>query len=386
MTIEMVMESIKERFEIIRPYKDSEVKEAINRLTADPRFVEILRYLYEESNLEELIAYFNSIDTIEEFQIKFSGRAVQRIIDKTSSGFSYGGLEKLDPNVSYLFVANHRDIVLDSAIMQLVLVSNGHKTSEITFGSNLMTSQFVVDLGKINKMFTLYRGGTRTEQYNNALLHSAYIHHAICEKNESIWIAQRDGRTKDGNDKTQIGLLKMFSLKHKDVCARLKDLNIVPLTISYEYEPCDAFKVRELYIKGEGTEYVKHPNEDLESVIHGIRGYKGKVHMEFGEPLNHFIEELAEEELDANEKLAKIVAEIDRQVYLNYQLNTPNYIAYDLLMDTTKYKDKYSLEEVTEFENYINKKVKKIEGDPVKLRNYFLKIYGNPVANYLSVE
>lgn len=382
----MAMESIKEKFEIIRPYKDSEVKEAIGRLTEDPRFGEILTYLYDGSNLDELISLFKSIETIDEFQIKFSGRAVQRIIDKTSSGFSYGGLDKLDPNVSYLFVANHRDIVLDSAIMQLVLVSNGHKTSEITFGSNLMSSQFVVDLGKINKMFTLYRGGTRIEQYKNALLHSAYIHHSICNKNESIWIAQRDGRTKDGSDKTQVGLLKMFSLGHKDVCTRLKDLNIVPLTISYEYEPCDSSKAREIYIKGEGAEYVKHPNEDLESVIHGIRGYKGKVHMEFGEPLNNFIEELAKEESDANEKIAKIAEEIDRQIYLNYQLNAINYIAYDLMMNSSRYKDKYNSKEVLEFENYISKKVEKIEGDPNKLREYFLKIYGNPVANYLSVK
>lgn len=380
------MESIKEKFEIIRPYKDSEVKEAIGRLTEDPRFGEILTYLYDGSNLDELISLFKSIETIDEFQIKFSGRAVQRIIDKTSSGFSYGGLDKLDPNVSYLFVGNHRDIVLDSAIMQLVLVSNGHKTSEITFGSNLMSSQFVVDLGKINKMFTLYRGGTRIEQYRNALLHSAYIHHSICNKNESIWIAQRDGRTKDGSDKTQVGLLKMFSLGHKDVCTRLRDLNIVPLTISYEYEPCDSSKAREIYIKGEGAEYVKHPNEDLESVIHGIRGYKGKVHMEFGEPLNNFIEELGKEELDANEKIAKIAEEIDRQIYLNYQLNAINYIAYDLMMNSSRYKDKYNSKEVIEFENYISNKVEKIEGDPSKLREYFLKIYGNPVANYLSVK
>lgn len=380
------MESIKERFEIIRPYKDSEVKEAINRLTEDPRFIDVLRYLYEQDDVTELVSMFKKIETIDEFQIKFSGRAVQKIIDKTMSKFSFGGLDRLDPKQGYLFVANHRDIVLDSAIMQLVLVSNGHRTSQITFGSNLMSSQFVIDLGKINKMFTLYRGGTRIEQYNNALLHSAYIYDAVKEKGESVWIAQRDGRTKDGNDKTQTGLLKMFSLGSKDVCTRLKDLNIVPLTISYEYEPCALSKARELYIRDEKSDYVKHANEDLESVIHGIKGYKGRVHMEFGTPLNSYINELAQVEMDPNEKISKIAQEIDRQVYLNYKLNAVNYLAYDLLKDTSQFNEKYTADEVAKFENYIQQKIEKIEGDPKKLRGYFLNMYAHPVINWLSVK
>jgi hypothetical protein len=378
------MDNFKDQFEVIRPYIDEEINPAIQRVISNPLFKGVVNYLYEGQNYDEVVERFRKIDTVEGFQKAFSDHAVKRTLEKTANGLTSAGADKLDTSKGYLFVANHRDIVLDSAIMQILLLQNGHHTSQITFGSNLMSSDFIVDLGKLNKMFTFYRGGSRIEQYQNAMLHSAYIKHTIKNKNESIWIAQRDGRTKNGDDRTQTGLLKMFSLGSKDICEALVDLNIVPLTISYEYEPCDVFKVKEAYFSEPGK-YVKAPNEDFDSVMYGITKYKGKIHMEFGVPMNEFIRNLSKTPIDQNEKAFLIAQEIDRQIHLNYKLNGVNYIAYDLFNASNIYLNKkYIQDEVNQFENYIAQKLLMIDGDKVKLRDYFIKMYANPVVNYLS--
>lgn len=381
------MDHIKERFDVIRPYFDEEVNQAVRRVVGHPWFRNMMHYLYEGISFDKVIAEFEKIDSVDAFQREFSDYAVRKVIEKTSDGITYSGLNNLDPDKGYLFVANHRDIVLDSAIMQLLLLANGHKTSQITFGSNLMSSQFVVDLGKLNKMFTFYRGGTRIEQYQNAMLHSAYIHHAVRDRNESVWIAQRDGRTKDGDDKTQVALLKMFSLGYKDICEGLEALNIVPLTVSYEYEPCAASKLREVYIKGQGHKYEKRPTEDFESVLTGITDYKGKIHIAFGKPLNEFVRELANGPLDQNERAIQVAQEIDRQVYLDYKLHGVNYIAHDLMHNGCEFAGlHYSNAEVQRFIDYSEKVIAVVEGDKQALRQLLYKMYATPVANCLNVK
>lgn len=381
------MEQIKERFDVIRPYVGDEVQEAVQRVVLHPLFKGMLQYLFGENRVHEAIEDFKTIDTIESFQTKFSSHAVRRVIEKTAESFSFGGLENLDPSRGYLFVSNHRDIVLDSAIMQWVLLDNGHRTSQITFGSNLMSSQFIVDLGKLNKMFTLYRGGSRIEQYRNALLHSAYIRHTVSGQNESVWIAQRDGRTKDGDDKTQVALIKMFALGDKDVCHSLEALNIVPVSISYEYEPCAITKVRECYTRATGNTYVKHPNEDFESVMNGITGKKGRVHMEFGKPLNEFLRELSESDLDQNERCLEVAAEIDRQIYLSYKLSAFNYIAFDRIEGNSNHSGTfYSMEDVELFDAHQRVVTDSLEGDADMLKGIFLKIYASPLANSLTIS
>ncbi|MFT3739392.1 MAG: hypothetical protein QM786_11590 [Breznakibacter sp.] len=381
------MEHIKDRFNVIRPYFDEEVSGAVKRVVQHAWFKNIIHYLYENDCFETVISNFGKIGSVDAFQREFSDHAVKKVIEKTSDGLTFGGLENLVPDKGYLFVANHRDIVLDSAIMQMVLLANGHKTSQITFGSNLMSSQFVIDLGKLNKMFTFFRGGSRIEQYQNAMLHSAYIHHAVRDRIESVWIAQRDGRTKDGDDKTQVALLKMFSLGYKDVCEGLEPLNIVPLTVSYEYEPCAASKLRELYVRGTGQKYVKQPGEDFESVLSGITGYKGRIHLEFGKPLNGFVRELSASAYDQNERAVRIASEIDRQVYINYKLNGINYMAYDLMNDGCEYAGvRYSNDEMRQFLDYMAKTLSRIEGDRDVLKQLFLKMYAGPVINMLNAR
>ncbi|MCG8578537.1 MAG: 1-acyl-sn-glycerol-3-phosphate acyltransferase, partial [Bacteroidales bacterium] len=248
--------------EDMRPYNDTEVKEAMARMLEKEEFKGVLNYVFPDKSISESMRLMQEIDSTQSFQEKFSSKAVDEVLNKTATQFTYSGLENIRPDESYLFISNHRDIVMDSAILQNILYKNGHRTSQITFGSNLMSSQFIVDIGKVNKMFTFFRGGTRNEIYQNALVHSAYIRKVIGEINESVWIAQRDGRTKDGNDQTQVSLLKMLTIKQKDNVAAIKQFNIVPITISYEYEPCDVFKVLERIKSKEGS-YKKAKDEDF---------------------------------------------------------------------------------------------------------------------------
>lgn len=370
-----------EQFETIRPYEDHEVKTVIKRVIQNPQIIPVLNYLYPGKDIEELLKEFSKIETIYQFQHFFSDYTVKKIIEKSSAGLTYQGTENISPEQAYLFIANHREIVLDSAIMQIVLADNGHNTTQITFGENLMTIKLLLDLGKLNKMFTFYRGGTRTEQYNNARLYSAYFDHVICEKKESIWIAQRNGRTKDGNDKTQSALLKMLTVNKEEIGQALTCLNIVPVTLSYEKEPCATLKVREVYLSRDKP-YVKGPKEDLMSILEGITGDKGRIHLAFGKPLNPYIEKLAGEGLSKNDMIEKVAEEIDRQVYADYKLWPNNYIAFDMLHNSGKYKDQYSDEEQRIFTEDMNKRVGELEQlDSSAIKDLFLQMYARPVMN-----
>ena len=370
-----------EQFETIRPYQDHEVKTVIKSVVQNPQIIPVLQYLYEGKNIEELLKEFSKIETIYQFQHFFSDYTVKKIIEKSSGGLSYQGIENINPEQAYLFIANHREIVLDSAIMQIVLSDNGHNTTQITFGENLMSIKLLLDLGKLNKMFTFYRGGTRTEQYNNARFYSAYFDHVICEQRESIWIAQRNGRTKDGNDKTQSALLKMLTVGKEEGSKALTCLNIVPVTLSYEKEPCAILKVREIYLSRDKP-YVKGPKEDLMSILDGITGDKGRIHLAFGKPLNPFIEKLAQEGLSKNDLIEKVAEEIDRQIYADFRLWPNNYIAFDLLNDSSKYLDQYTEEEKRNFTEDMNRRIGELEQlDPSVLRDLFLQMYARPVLN-----
>lgn len=377
---------LSQQFEIIRPYHDHEVRGAVERLVNHPRFESVLNYLFKGVSIQELTEKFKSLETVDQFQVFFSNHTVKTIVDKTSRGLTVQGSEHISPDEPYLFVANHRDIVLDAAIMQYLLYMHGHRTSQITFGENLMSEQLLLDIGKLNKMFTFYRGGSRIEQYNKALVNSAYINHVIKEKRESIWIAQRNGRTKDGDDRTQPGLIKMLTVGGGDTVDILSNLNIVPVTISYEIEPCDIQKVRELYI-ARSKEYVKSPGEDYMSILAGITGEKGRIHYAFGTPLNAFIQSLAPKQLHANEIIDKIAGEIDRQIYNDYKLWPGNYIASDLLSGSGKFSDHYTIEEKGIFEETMNKKIGTLEEfDIPVLRTMFLQMHANPVRNKYALD
>lgn len=370
-----------EEFEKMRPYRDHEVNDAIRRLIGYPEFNVVLSWLFPDVPVEKSKQDLLQINSVEEFQVKFMHKVVNTIIAKTSSGLTVSGMENLTPGTAYLFVSNHRDIVLDAAILQVILLDYRHKTSQITFGNNLMSSPMIVDFGKLNRMFTFYRGGSKVEMYHHALLHSAYIRDSIVNKQESLWIAQRNGRTKDGNDVTQSALLKMFIGCQSDPLQSLSELNIVPMAVSYEYEPCDIQKVNEIYISGI-RDYVKSKNEDLFSVLSGITSFKGKIHFSFGTPLNAFIESLRQEKLNQNAFTEKVAAEIDRQVYQMFRLQPVNFIAADMLEGTSDFSQHYSSLEYDHFSEYIQKKISHVNGDKNELTRLMLSLYAKPVENF----
>jgi len=375
------MDQFTKQYEEMRPYNKDEVKAAMKRILAFKDFEKVLEYVFPNRSLEESIHVMSQVDSTDSFQKEFSSNAVEEVLNKTADQFTYSGLEYLDKNTSYLFISNHRDIVLDSAILQNVLFKNGYRTTQITFGSNLMKDQFIVDIGKVNKMFTLYRGGARQEIYENARLHSRYINKVLIEENESIWIAQRDGRTKNGDDQTQPSLIKMLTMaseKPYDYIKDLKALNIIPVSISYEYEPCDIYKVRERLLTTNGV-YEKKEGEDLHSILHGIVSPKGNVHLSFCTPVNNFIDENIEQLHNGNIH-KEVACFMDKQIHKNFKINPINTFAHNLLSNNGNWNDLKS-ETDSDCINFINAKCEGIE-NPEIFREELLKMYAAPAENH----
>ena len=368
-------------FEDIRPYRDDEINAALQRIVAVPEFGKILGFLFPDKDGSNILATLNQIQSAIEFQKQFMHPLVNSIVQKTSNGLTTSGFENLIPGTPYLFVANHRDIVLDSAILQVVLLDFGHQTSEITFGSNLMINQFIIDLGKVNRMFKVYRGGNRMELFRNSKLLSAYIRHTITSKHTSAWIAQRNGRTKDGNDKTESGLLKMFNISgNSDFDESFAALNIVPLAVSYEYEPCCDLKVKEMGFAAKGLPYAKEPNEDFLSILSGITKPKGRIHLAAGTPINELLPQTGGTDV-YNDRINKLAALMDAEVYKHYKLRPTNYIASDILNNCDRYTSYYTHEEKSGFLTYMQQQLSALSNPEPLHMDLFLKIYATPVAN-----
>ncbi len=370
-------------FDVLRPFYDSEVKTVMNKMAGDELYHQLMTYLWKGITKEEAIKKALSINSIREFQTAYMHYAIWSIVNGSSTGLTWSGLEHLDADKSYLYIANHRDILLDSAILQIILDHEEFATSEITFGSNLMEEGFITDFGKMNRMFMVRREGNVKELYDISKHLSAYIRYTILDKKVSVWIAQRNGRTKDGNDQTQTGLLKMLNMSGgKNFVDSFSELNIVPLTISYEYEPCDSLKTQELYLSTLHTKYVKTPGEDLNSIITGIKQAKGNIHVNFGKPIK---EELIEIDKigNENEKIKNLTQIIDKHIHNNYFLHSINYIAYDILNQTNVFEKNYSADEKTKFLNYTDERIKNLSGESDVLKHFFIKMYSNPVINRL---
>lgn len=373
-----------QRFDDLRPYYDSEIPAAIERVVASPYLPAISTFLFPQKSVEEVRRSLMQSQTVHDFQWNIMLPAIHSIVDQTSSGLSCSGMEGLLDGRERMFIANHRDILLDAAILQILLFDHGIDTSEITFGSNLMQGQLVVDIGKMNKMFRIMRGGTVKEFYKNSMEVSSYMRYAILQKKQSVWIAQRNGRTKDGDDKTDMAVLKMFALSSdKPFFENLNELNITPLVISYEYEPCDFLKTQELFIS-RYRKYEKEPGEDLNSILHGIRQFKGHIHFVATNTITE--DELRHcDRFDRNQKYQKLAQIIDRRIYDNYKLWPTNYIAHDMLHQSYRWRDYYTEEQQHAFVEYMNEGLSKLVGEESELRDIFLHIYANPVDNVKSL-
>ena len=368
-------------FDLLRPYFDSESKDVMERIAQYETYHKAMAFIFPTMSKEEIIKKALDTKSPYEFQTGYMRHAIWSIVNQSANGLTWSGIDKLDKDKSYLFIANHRDILLDSAILQIILDKEEFETSEITFGSNLMDNGFITDFGRMNRMFAVKREGTVKELYEISRQLSAYIRHTIIDKNTSVWIAQRNGRTKDGNDLTQTGLLKMLNLSNnKDFKTSITELNIVPLTISFEYEPCDKLKVQELYLSSLHSKYLKAPGEDLTNILTGIKQPKGKIHLAFGTPIKKELDEL-DNISNENEKIKLLTSIIDKQIHQNYKLNAVNYIAYDIINQTNLFQNSYTEAEKQEFIDYTNQQISQLIGEEEILRNLFIKMYSMPVKN-----
>lgn len=378
------LETRNPQFDDIRPYYEEEIPAAMQRIADSPSFPLLASYVYPHEDIEKVRSQIRAYHTVRDFQLEVMRCVNEQVIARSTTGFSYSGMEKLSPETKYLFVSNHRDIMLDACLLQYVLYQNGHETSEITFGANLMQGQLVTDIGKSNKMFKVERPGNSPREFYKASLHlSQYIRHVITEKHQSVWIAQRNGRTKNGEDRTDQGLIKMFSMSLTDDKVKaLADLHIVPIAISYEWESCDTLKAIELY-KSRAAKYVKQPGEDLNSILTGILQPKGRVHIHVCDVVsNNDLQQLAD--CSPNEFHRRVANLIDQRICSAYRLTPNNYIAHDLRSQTSQYSDHYDEAQRQCFSDHLGKLLAQApDCDQQVLTNIFLGIYANPVDSNL---
>lgn len=366
-----------EVYDDLRPYNDEEVAEVFRRVVKEPKFMLVMKYLWPEKTEEELLAIGTSINSTAALQKHIMHPGIRRIIENSSSGLTCSGFDQLDKDRAYLFISNHRDIFLDAGILQILLFEHDIPTTEVAFGSNLLEIDLFGEVGKSNKMFTAYRGeGTKKEIYDKALDFSKYVRHTIVNVNHSVWLTQSNGRTKNGLDKTETRVLKVLKMSADNTLDGFAELNIIPMTISYEYDPCDLLKTRELY-ESKDREYIKSPDEDLKSMVSGVVDFKGHIHVELGKPLANQLEKITAQ---GDSEQIKCVTEIlDTEISTNLKKWPVNYIAADLLSDSAEHSSSYTEDERAKFEEYVNSKLDELEGNPVELRQMFLALYANPI-------
>jgi len=370
-------------FESISPYSDEEAVKALRQIADHPLLAQGSKFIFPDKGSDFLGGLLRRVTSIEDFQNTVMSRMVERVIAVSIHNFSYDGFSNI-ANIKgkFLAMSNHRDIILDPAITQLVLFRNGFPLTEIAVGDNLISNRFIESLIRSNRMIKVVRGISARELYLSSQMLSKYIRLSITSGKSSIWLAQRQGRTKNGSDITEQGLLKMLDMSGTgSFQENFEELNILPLSISYEYEPCDILKARELLIS-RTQKYVKAEGEDLNSILTGIKQKKGNVHLNIGTPLTS--EEIAAASLcDKNDRYQLIRHAVDLRVIEGYKLWKNNYVAYDLMNNCTKYSDMYGKDDVEEFVSYVEHQLDTVEYtlDRDALRSIFLGIYGNPVVS-----
>ena len=390
-------------FDEIRPYEAGEMQQAFRELLADRQFALVMKgfapWMPKAVRNGLLKLAFTGVKTPLDFQLRFMKPVVRHIIRKHTDGCTFDDSQLRDEantqqplshtQQRYTFLSNHRDIVLDSAFLDVMLVDNGYPTTvEIGIGDNLLIYPWIKRLVRMNKAFTVRRGLTPKEMLRSSQLMSRYIHYAVTEKKENIWIAQREGRAKDSDDRTQESVLKMLAMGGEGtLIEKLRELNIVPLTISYEFDPCDYLKAQEFQQKRDNPAFKKSRQDDLDNMKTGIFGYKGRVHYHCGTPVNEWIDELAD--LPKNEFFATLSLRIDTELHRHYRLYPSNFIALDILNGNIDHAENYTDADKRRFDEYINERIAKVEldnKDESFLRERILTMYANPAINKLNQE
>ncbi|MDD6909124.1 acyltransferase [Phocaeicola faecicola] len=374
-------------FDEIRPYTPEELPEVFNELLADPSFQSVVAEIMPGIPLEVLGAQLRQCKTNLDVQKTFFHKLLHGIMDKYSDGFNMDTASLPDKTRNYTFISNHRDIVLDPGFLSVGLIDNQFPTTvEIAIGDNLLIYPWIKKLVRVNKSFIVQRALSMRQMLESSARMSRYIHFAVTEKKENIWIAQREGRAKDSNDRTQDSVLKMLAMGGSgDVVDRLKELNIVPTALSYEYDPCDFLKAKEMQLKRDVEDFKKSQQDDLVNMQTGIFGYKGRVHFQTAACINDELEALRG--LPKTEVFTRVSELIDRHIHASYRLYPGNYVAYDWLNGESRMADRYTPEEKAKFEAYVQKKLDLIDlpdKDEAFLRKCILTMYANPVVNHLK--
>ncbi|WP_312992897.1 1-acyl-sn-glycerol-3-phosphate acyltransferase [Chryseobacterium flavum] len=373
------------KFDEIRYFYDHEVNEALGSIARDPMMKALMNFTFPDTDEQVWLEQFKNVHSISDFQHQFVAFAVRQILAKSSDGLTTSGFDKLDKNTPYLFISNHRDIVLDTSLLNLVLLEGGYIMTASAIGDNLVRKKFLNVLAKLNRNFLVQRGLPLREQLTSSQTMSEYIREQLYNEKRSVWIAQREGRTKDGNDSTQQGVLKMLAMAAGDLSLTdyFKTLKIVPISISYEYDPTDSLKMPQLLARHRDEEYIKGKNEDFTNILSGILGQKKRIHIHAGDILDTELDEIAVTIDNKNKQLQAIAQVIDRSIISHYKLWPTKYIAYDLLHNTNKYTSEYTEQGKQLFIRRLEMRID--PSDPVS-RKYFLEMYANPLVNKLKVD
>jgi len=371
------------KFDSIRPYYDSEVNEALKSLLHHPMMKAMMDFTFPEVEDDVWKEQLSRTHSIRDFQVNFVYQSIQRVLERSSEGLTTSGFEKLEPNTSYLFISNHRDIILDTSLLNVSLIDHGLVMTASAIGDNLVKKDFLLKLSKLNRNFLVQRGLSPRELLQSSKLMAEYMYHLLSKENRSVWIAQREGRTKDGNDATHQGVLKMVGMANDE--ARIMDffkkLKIVPVSISYEYDPTDALKMPQLIALSKDEVYIKEKNEDFITLLSGIIGQKKRIHIHVGHVLENEYEKIIAENDNNNKQIQALAQVIDDSILQSYKLWPTNFIAYDILYKTTRFEHLYNEKERQLFERRLEMR---IDADNETMREGFLAMYANPVVNKLK--
>ncbi len=376
-------------FEEIRSYKNEEIHDALERLSNEKPFMKVLSTIYPLMPKDIIKQKLASFHSSYQFQKEMVFPFLQYLEANMTKGIKLQGLNKIDPKDSFLYISNHRDIILDSALLCAKFIEHGMDTVEIAIGDNLLIFPWIEDLVRVNKSFIVKRGLSSRHILKSSQRLSAYIEHTVGEKKQSVWIAQREGRAKDSNDRTQESLLKMFNMNGTgSFTENLSSLNICPLSISYEYDPCDFLKAKEMQQKRDNPDFTKNPIDDLINMETGVMGYKGKVVYEITGSINRDLKIIASQTSNRNEQITLTAELIDKRIHANYTIFANNKIAYDVLKkDEQRFLKEYTEAEKKEFDKYLTFQISKIElenKDEVFLRSKLIEMYANPLINKLN--
>lgn len=372
-----------QKFDAIRPFYDSEINGALQNVVNHPMMKALMNFTFPDVADEVWKEQLRKTHSIRDFQCNFIYQSVQRVLEKSSDGLTTSGFENLQPNTSYLFISNHRDILLDTTLLNTALFEHGLVMTASAIGDNLVKKAFLNTLAKLNRNFLVQRGLTPREMLQSSKLLSEYIGNLLQHENRSVWIAQREGRTKDGNDETNPGVLKMLGMgsDEKNLMDYFKKIKIVPVSISYEYDPTDALKMPQLMAEANNEVYVKEKNEDFMTILSGALGQKRRIHIHVGKVLDTEIEVIKADNESSNKQIVAVGQVIDDAILSNYQLWPTNFIAYDIVHKTDRYAHLYTENEKSLFERRLEMRID--HDNPVALEG-FLAMYANPVVNKLK--